>query len=157
MLLDTFICMMLGNPKPEYCCFFLTKKTEVSVFVEFLAFSSMSLSGDGIYLYGTCTDNRFDFRCFNIGRLCRLETNGSRNVDFFSCNSFSCSSFYVNCDVSPDDKYVLTGSSASGVHIWDQANKLCHIYSSHNSEVSAVAWSKTNPSIVRLKAIIPTQ
>ncbi|KAM0683748.1 hypothetical protein MDAP_001325 [Mitosporidium daphniae] len=79
--------------------------------------------------------------------LCRLETNGSRNVDFFSCNSFSCSSFYVNCDVSPDDKYVLTGSSASGVHIWDQANKLCHIYSSHNSEVSAVAWSKTNPSI----------
>ena len=52
--------MTSDGPRMGHCCSLLAIKTKVWVFVTpSIAFSSMSLTRDGFYLYGTCTDNRF--------------------------------------------------------------------------------------------------
>ncbi|KAI9095511.1 WD40-repeat-containing domain protein [Phlyctochytrium arcticum] len=103
--------------------------------------SSFAVDSRGCRVYATCT----------AGIVSEYDLNNLQcPIRSFSATTFRVSSFYVKTTISPDDQFVATGSSDSGLYIWDTK---CHplrqdkpplILRSHLSEVTGVSWSKTD-------------
>lgn len=86
----------------------------------------------------------------------------SRNVpsmQTFSAPNFACTSFYVRLAISPDGRYLASGSGAHGykTHIWDlntfsarnmfgETNKASVALKGHTAEVGGLDWSSKSVS-----------
>jgi hypothetical protein len=59
-------------------------------------------------------------------------------------------SFYVKSSFSPDDRYIVSGSSDYDVYIWDTAHPLLAPLrlKGHHGEVSDVAWNPSDPCML---------
>ncbi|CAL1288111.1 unnamed protein product [Larinioides sclopetarius] len=98
-----------------------------------------SLVFDSLYkkLYCCGTSNliyQFDFHSYS-----------SKVVTY---SGFKCNSFYVKLAISPDDQYLLCGSSDHRAYIWKTSLPGSPILElpGHSAEVTSVAWSPVNPT-----------
>lgn len=67
-----------------------------------------------------------------------------------SFTGHSLQGFYVKADISPDGKYIVSGSNDANVYIW-QTNQPYDgpcVLKGHEGEVTAVKWSPTDPGRV---------
>ncbi|WAR19019.1 DTLB-like protein, partial [Mya arenaria] len=99
-------------------------------------FSSLVFDSYGSRLFASCTDDLiycYDFATYNIDPVCVYR--GHRNT-----------SFYVKAVLSPDDQFLLSGSSDENAYIWQVAHPEASpvILKGHRSEVSDVAWCRTD-------------
>lgn len=97
-------------------------------------FSSLTFDSYFTKLFANCTDDViycFDFISYNPEPVCTYR--GHRNT-----------TFYVKSALSPDNVYLLSGSSDELAYIWkvDSPNSSPVILKGHRSEVSDVAWCK---------------
>jgi denticleless len=69
----------------------------------------------------------------------------------FTHPNYRCSSFYVRMNISPDSRFLVSGSSDKRVYIWeiDAPGEKPVILKGHESEVSSVSWCKTDLGLVR--------
>lgn len=67
-----------------------------------------------------------------------------------SFTGHSLQGFYVKADISPDGKYIVSGSNDANVYIWNtsQPYDSPSILKGHEREVTAVKWSPTDPDRV---------
>jgi len=56
------------------------------------------------------------------------------------------STFYVKAALSPDDRYLLTGSSDGNAYIWQVSRPrlAARVLQGHTSEVTGVDWCRTD-------------
>ncbi|KAJ3260565.1 hypothetical protein HK104_006863, partial [Borealophlyctis nickersoniae] len=74
-------------------------------------YSSFSLDSNGGRIYAACTDNNiYEFLTAHLALPPRrLPT----------AQNYRCSSFYIRTCVSPDDRFVASGSSDHGLYVWE--------------------------------------
>ncbi|CAH1403851.1 unnamed protein product [Nezara viridula] len=104
-------------------------------------YSSLSISPCRLRLYGNCIDNKL--YCYNIG------TYSEKPISIYSGHRVS--SFYIKNCVSPDGRYVASGSNDGKAYIWSVSNPSVPLVSlsGHNAEVTGVDWCKEGePKIV---------
>ncbi|KAL4238891.1 hypothetical protein ACF0H5_003598 [Mactra antiquata] len=99
-------------------------------------FSSLVFDSYYTKLYANCTDDViycYDFISYNTEPVCTYK--GHRNV-----------SFYLKSVLSPDNEYLLSGSSDEFAYIWKVSKPHLSpvVLKGHRSEISAVAWCKTD-------------
>ncbi|KAI8049247.1 WD40-repeat-containing domain protein [Syncephalis plumigaleata] len=94
----------------------------------------------GTRLFATSTDNtiyQFDARVLG-----RSRAN-------FTSEDYHCSNFYVSAALSPDNRFLITGSTNEYAYIWDiEAPNECQKpikLRGHTGEVSRVNWSHCDP------------
>ncbi|KNC96648.1 uncharacterized protein SPPG_07861 [Spizellomyces punctatus DAOM BR117] len=98
-------------------------------------FSSFTLDSRGSRLYAACTDNNiYEFNPNNL----------NTPIHSFSASTYRCDSFYIKTTVSPDDRFLASGSSDYGLYIWelDAPEKPPLVLRAHRGEVTGVSWSK---------------
>ncbi|KAJ6666962.1 hypothetical protein lerEdw1_018964 [Lerista edwardsae] len=97
-----------------------------------LGYSSLVLDSTGTSLFANCTD---DFiYMFNMSSL------KSSPVSAFSGHQNS--SFYVKSSISPDDQFLISGSSDQNAYIWKVSDPQLPpmMLLGHSQEVTSVAW-----------------
>lgn len=102
----------------------------------------MSLDSTGTRLFAACTDDTvYMYSAHSISYPLRA----------FSAHGYKSSSFYVRVAVSPDDKWLLSGSSDNNAYLWEieAPNRNPIVLSGHRGEVSGVNWCRTEFSQVR--------
>ena len=65
-------------------------------------------------------------------------------VKIFNAQSYQCGSFYIKTSVSPDGRYICSGSTDSNLHIWeiDGPRTPPLLLSGHAKEVTGVSWGQ---------------
>lgn len=98
-------------------------------------YTNLVLDSTGRKLYVNCMDH--NIYCFNFG------VYDPRPVMTYSGSTNS--TFYIKSSLSPDDQYLISGSSDERAYIWnvDYPKPLLTL-SGHTREVTSVAWAKTN-------------
>ncbi|PIK55187.1 putative denticleless protein-like isoform X1 [Apostichopus japonicus] len=97
-------------------------------------FSSLTIDSSRSRFYANCTDGVvYAYDCVGV-------LSGQPAAKY---SGHVNSTFYVKSLLSPDDQYLLSGSSDSNAYIWktDEPDKPPIILSGHSGEVTAVAWS----------------
>ncbi|KAI9594602.1 WD40-repeat-containing domain protein [Syncephalis fuscata] len=102
--------------------------------------SSLVLDNSGTRLFATCTDNTiYEYDARTLGR--------SRAT--YTSDDYRCSNFYVGTAVSPDNRFLISGSTNEYAYIWemDTPSKRQEPIKlrGHTGEVSRVNWSHRNP------------
>ena len=61
----------------------------------------------------------------------------------FTAESFTCSSFYIRNSISPDGRFLCSGSMNADLHLWEIDGPLTEpiLFQSHSNEVTGVCWS----------------
>ncbi|GAB5592441.1 hypothetical protein Unana1_07341 [Umbelopsis nana] len=96
---------------------------------------NMILDNAGTRLFALCSDHHIYER--NISDI-RYSQQRYTNADFLTG-----SGFYVQMSISPDDRYLLTGSKDKTAFVWQVGRPQdCHQFTGHDAEVSAVDWCK---------------
>ncbi|XP_034254765.1 protein lethal(2)denticleless [Thrips palmi] len=99
-------------------------------------FTCLALDPSRLKLYASCMDNTI--YCYNVS------TYEEQPVSLFKGHKNS--TFYVKACLSPDGRYLLSGSSDEHAYIWDTSSKKGEVYLpivklvGHNAEVTSVAW-----------------
>ena len=98
----------------------------------FKGFTNLVVDSSGTKLYASCMDS--NIYCYNIGTF-------SKNPVMVYTGA-QIKSFYIKSCLSPDDKYLLSGSSDEKAYIWNvnQQNPVASLVG-HNYEVTSVAWA----------------
>ncbi|THD22241.1 Denticleless protein [Fasciola hepatica] len=101
-------------------------------------YSDLQLNSVHSRLYANCLDNvvyEYD-----------LLRNSTSPV--FAYTGHQTDSFYIKLDVSPDDRYVICGSSDRRAHIYaiGQRRQCPIVLSGHNGEVSVPRWCRSDPT-----------
>jgi len=80
-------------------------------------------------------------------------TFGQEPLAVFSGHSNS--TFYVKAALSPDDMYLLSGSSDNTAYIWrvSDSGAAPIVMTGHLGEVTSVAWCPTDQGKVRMKSL----
>lgn len=102
-------------------------------------FSNLLINTNGTKLYANCLDNVI--YCYNISTY--NETPVMQYTGHIN------STFYVKASLSPDDRYLLSGSSDNDAYIWrtDTSEPLLKL-SGHEAEVTCVTWCKDSSNII---------
>ncbi|KAJ3024065.1 hypothetical protein HKX48_007245 [Thoreauomyces humboldtii] len=98
-------------------------------------FSSLCMDSIGSRIYAACTDNRiYEFDSSTLGK----------PIQKFSAAEYRCDTFYIKTTVSPDDRFLASGSSDHGLYIWeiDHPEKPPLVLRAHRGEVTGLSWSK---------------
>ncbi|KAI8913985.1 WD40-repeat-containing domain protein [Powellomyces hirtus] len=98
-------------------------------------FSSLCLNSRGSRIYAACTDNYvYEFDTNHLGK----------PIQRFSGAEYRCDTFYIKTTMSPDDRFLASGSSDHGLYIWevDAPHKPPLALRAHRGEVTGVSWSK---------------
>ncbi|KAJ3038026.1 hypothetical protein HDV00_001070 [Rhizophlyctis rosea] len=105
-------------------------------------FSSFSLTSNGSRLYAASRDhNIYEFTTNNLSLPPRQLPS---TVDYH------CDSFYVRTSVSPDDRFVASGSSFGGVCVWeiDAHDKPPLVLRGHDREIAGVSWCPKDKALL---------
>ncbi|XP_078001283.1 denticleless protein homolog [Glandiceps talaboti] len=97
-------------------------------------FSSLILDSTSSRVFASCTDDIiYQYNCAGISTTPVARYTGHLNN----------SSFYVKAALSPDDQYLLSGSSDDNAYIWHvgKSEKPLFQLKGHSSEVTSVAWN----------------
>lgn len=99
----------------------------------FKGFTNLIVDEMGTRLYANCMDSKI--YCYNISSYakepCMVYTGLQVN------------SFYIKSCLSPDENYLMSGSSDDNAYIWNLNNpKPLVALTGHNYEVTCVAWSE---------------
>ncbi|CAM0135006.1 hypothetical protein VKS41_000419 [Umbelopsis sp. WA50703] len=96
---------------------------------------NMIIDNAGTRLFALCSDHHIYER--NISDI-RFSQQRYTNTAFLTG-----SGFYVQMSISPDDRYLLTGSKDKTAFVWQVGRPQdCHQFTGHDAEVSAVDWCK---------------
>lgn len=101
------------------------------------AFISLAVDSVGSSLYAVSSDN-------HIYRYLATGAFSPTPLDVYGHSEFrTLGSFYIQCALSPDDRYLLVGSTERHAYIWPTAKGSRELIrlAEHRFEVSAVAWS----------------
>ncbi|XP_033734620.1 LOW QUALITY PROTEIN: denticleless protein homolog [Pecten maximus] len=103
-------------------------------------FTSLTMDVYRSILFASCTDDivyQYDITTMQPGLM--YQYRGHRN-----------NSFYVKTCISPDNQFLLSGSSDEVAHIWQvgKPNRSPIVLKGHKAEVSDVAWSPNDLSKV---------
>lgn len=109
--------------------------------VKDLGYSSLDLDSGGCRLFANCTDNViYEYNCASLDPNPVATYSGHQN-----------STYYVKSKLSPDDNYLLSGSSDNYAYIWKvgHSGKPLFRLSGHSAEVTSVDWClNSEPKIV---------
>ncbi|XP_041269545.1 denticleless protein homolog [Onychostruthus taczanowskii] len=97
-----------------------------------LGYSSLVLDSTGANLFANCTDdNIYMFNMTSLRTTPVAVFSGHRN-----------STFYIKSSTSPDDQFLLSGSSDCNVYIWKVSEPSLPpwILLGHSQEVTSIAW-----------------
>ncbi|NWH88356.1 DTL protein, partial [Aegithalos caudatus] len=97
-----------------------------------LGYSSLVLDSTGANLFANCTDD--SIYMFNMTSL------RTTPVSVFSGHQNS--TFYIKSSTSPDDQFLVSGSSDCNAYIWKVSEPSCppRIFLGHSQEVTSIAW-----------------
>ncbi|XP_008947622.1 PREDICTED: denticleless protein homolog [Merops nubicus] len=97
-----------------------------------LGYSSLVLDSTGTNLFANCTDD--SIYMFNMTSL------KTTPVAVFSGHQNS--TFYIKSSTSPDDQFLISGSSDCNAYIWKVSEPSLHpwILLGHSQEVTSIAW-----------------
>ncbi|NXS63194.1 DTL protein, partial [Brachypteracias leptosomus] len=97
-----------------------------------LGYSSLVLDSTGANLFANCTDD--SIYMFNMTSL--------RTTPVAVFSGHQNSSFYIKSSTSPDDQFLVSGSSDCNAYIWkvSEPNLPPRILLGHSQEVTSVAW-----------------
>lgn len=99
----------------------------------FTGYTNLLIDQAGVRLYANCVDNTI--YCFDLASHSTtpvMKYTGLKNT-----------TFYIKSVLSPDDKYILSGSSDNNAYIWNVNNSNpVVILEGHTAEVTSVDWSK---------------
>ncbi|KAM9316851.1 denticleless protein homolog [Gastrophryne carolinensis] len=101
-----------------------------------LGYTSLALDSSGTSLFASCTDD--NVYMFNVAG---LKTDP---VSLF--NGHLNSTFYIKSSLSPDDQFLLSGSSDHSAYIWQVSNPLAPpmMLQGHSQEVTSVTWCQSD-------------
>jgi len=101
-----------------------------------LGFSGLVLDSTCSNLFANCTDD--NIYMFNV--------NGLKSTPVAAFSGHRNSSFYVKSSVSPDDQFLVSGSSDHHAYIWKISNptQAPMMLQGHNQEVTSVQWCPTD-------------
>lgn len=113
------------EPQPKHCLPYPGTST-------LKGFTNLITDRSGLKLYASCMDN--NIYCYNIG------SYSGQVIQTYSGAKIS--SFYIKSCLSPDDQYLLSGSSDGKAYIWNvnNAKPVCTLNGHHSVEVTCVAW-----------------
>ncbi|NXK25045.1 DTL protein, partial [Arenaria interpres] len=97
-----------------------------------LGYSSLVLDSTGANLFANCTDD--SIYMFNM--------TSSRTTPVAVFNGHQNSTFYVKSSTSPDDQFLVSGSSDCNAYIWKVSEPSLppRILIGHSQEVTSIAW-----------------
>ncbi|NWS65431.1 DTL protein, partial [Crotophaga sulcirostris] len=97
-----------------------------------LGYSSLVLDSTGANLFANCTDD--SIYMFN--------TTSLRTTPVAVFSGHQNSTFYIKSSTSPDDQFLVSGSSDSNAYIWKVSEPSFPpwILSGHSQEVTSIAW-----------------
>ncbi|XP_068795889.1 denticleless protein homolog isoform X2 [Struthio camelus] len=97
-----------------------------------LGYSSLVLDSTGANLFANCTDD--SIYMFNMTSL--------RTTPVAVFSGHQNSTFYIKSSISPDDQFLVSGSSDCNAYIWkvSEPSLLPRILLGHCQEVTSVAW-----------------
>ncbi|NXG14204.1 DTL protein, partial [Grallaria varia] len=97
-----------------------------------LGYSSLVLDSTGANLFANCTDD--NIYMFNMTSL--------RTAPVAVFSGHQNSTFYIKSSTSPDDQFLVSGSSDSNAYIWKVSEPSLppRILLGHSQEVTSVAW-----------------
>lgn len=95
-------------------------------------FTSLVVNASGTKLYASCMDS--NIYCYNILTFSK--------EPMMVYTGAQIKSFYIKSCISPDDRYLLSGSSDEKAYIWNinNPNPVASLHG-HNYEVTSVAWA----------------
>lgn len=115
------------EPTPKHCLSYAGTST-------LKGFTNMLIDSTGLRLYASCMDN--NIYCYNIG------TYGEPLLKTYTGAKIS--SFYIKACLSPDGKYLLSGSSDEKAYVWNVNNsRPVATLNGHTVEVTCVAWCRS--------------
>ncbi|XP_063698546.1 protein lethal(2)denticleless [Culicoides brevitarsis] len=120
------------EPMPKYSLPYAGTST-------FVGFTNLLVDNAGIRLYASCMDNTI--YCYNISTYTQPLVQKYTGADI--------GSFYIKACLSPDDKYLISGSSSEKAYIWnvDYQNPLVTL-NGHTQEVTCVAWTQSRENAI---------
>lgn len=99
-------------------------------------YSHLNFDQSNVMLYANCTDSIiYKFNMLSLNATPLAEYSGHVN-----------NSFFIKSSLSPDEKYILSGSADNNAYIWKVSEpglpswKVMH----HSAEVTAVAWNHSD-------------
>ncbi|NWV01595.1 DTL protein, partial [Upupa epops] len=97
-----------------------------------LGYSSLILDSTGANLFANCTDD--SIYMFNMTSL--------KTTPVAVFNGHHNSSFYIKSSTSPDDQFLVSGSSDCNAYIWkvSEPSRPPWILMGHSQEVTSIAW-----------------
>ncbi|XP_043931012.1 denticleless protein homolog [Protopterus annectens] len=101
-----------------------------------LGYSSLTLDSSGTNLFANCTDD--NIYMFNVAGL------KTTPVAVFSGHQNS--TFYIKSSVSPDDQFLVSGSSDHKAYIWEicKPHVAPTVLQGHSQEVTSVTWCQSD-------------
>lgn len=101
----------------------------------FKGYTNLLINSSGQKLYVNCMDH--NIYCFNLGVYA--------SQPLMTYIGLTNSTFYIKSSLSPDDQYLISGSSDEKAYVWNvNSSKPLLTLTGHTKEVTCVAWSKTN-------------
>ncbi|KAK9719608.1 hypothetical protein K7432_004711 [Basidiobolus ranarum] len=99
--------------------------------------SSLALDPMGHRIFAASTNNQISMYS---------TTSLGSPIATFNSSTYKCSSFYVKIALSPDTKFLVSGSSDKNLYIWevDSPKKAPLILKAHENEVTSVSWSNND-------------
>ncbi|XP_007426933.1 denticleless protein homolog [Python bivittatus] len=97
-----------------------------------LGYSSLILDSTGTNLFANCTDDNIYMFCMS----------GLKNTPVSVFSGHQNSSFYVKSSISPDNQFLISGSSDQHAYIWKVSEPQLPpmVLHGHLQEVTSVAW-----------------
>nr|XP_020863555.1 denticleless protein homolog isoform X2 [Phascolarctos cinereus] len=97
-----------------------------------LGYSSLILDSTGSTLFANCTDD--NIYVFNM--------TGLKTSPVAVLSGHQNSTFYVKSSISPDDQFLISGSSDESAYIWKISEPWCPptLLLGHSQEVTSVCW-----------------
>ncbi|XP_074165205.1 denticleless protein homolog isoform X4 [Sminthopsis crassicaudata] len=101
-----------------------------------LGYSSLILDSTGSTLFANCTDD--NIYMFNM--------TGLKTAPVAVLSGHQNSTFYVKSSISPDDQFLISGSSDESAYIWKISEPWCPptLLLGHSQEVTSVCWCPTD-------------
>lgn len=116
------------EPQPKFSYPYPGKST-------FKGYTNLLIDSIGQRLYVSCMDS--NIYCFNLG------SDSYEPIQQYSGAKIT--TFYIKSSLSPDGKYILSGSSDEKAYIWNVNNPQPIVaLSGHAVEVTCTAWAYTN-------------